>query len=113
MSNKIKIYLHGARPDIKTATFTKLKEHLILNIKSEFLNGSDIAESICKGEILDLSREITVERILTEYEVIREESKNKSFRSMWNIKSDNQVKIENKLEEKKKAYVVVQVRFKI
>ena len=77
------------------------------------MNGSDIAESICKGEILDLSREITVERILTEYEVIREESKNKSFRSMWNIKSDNQVKIENKLEEKKKAYVVVQVRFKI
>ena len=28
----------------QTATFNKVKENLVLNIQSEFVNGSDIAE---------------------------------------------------------------------
>ena len=46
-------------------TFTKVKEHLILKIQSEFVNGSDIEESIRKGFILDLMKEILIKRIPT------------------------------------------------
>ena len=48
-NNRIKrqemtFYLNGTRPDRQTEKFTKVREHLILNIQSEFINGSDIAE---------------------------------------------------------------------
>ena len=48
------------------ATFTKVKERLILKIQSEFVNGSDIAESIRKVVILYLIKEITVKMTSTE-----------------------------------------------
>ena len=37
--------------------FTKVMENIISNIQVNLLNGSDIAESIHKGEHLDLSME--------------------------------------------------------
>ena len=40
---EFKIYPHGIGPDRKTWTFTKVKEHITLNIQSEFVHGSDIA----------------------------------------------------------------------
>ena len=40
----LKSYLHGTGPDQQMAMFTKVKNYLILNIKSEFVIGSDIAE---------------------------------------------------------------------
>ena len=45
--------------------FNKVKEHLILKIQCEFVNGINIAESIHKGDILYLSKEILIKRILT------------------------------------------------
>ena len=45
----LKCYPHRTGTDQQTEAFTKVKEYLILNIQSEFMNGSDIAESICKG----------------------------------------------------------------
>ena len=56
------------------AVFTKVKKHLILNIQSEFVNGSDIAEPISKGAIIDLSKEINIKKTFTEYEPSREKS---------------------------------------
>ena len=53
---ELKFYPHGTGPDQYTTTFNKALEHTILNIKSEFVNGSDISESIRKGVILDLSK---------------------------------------------------------
>ena len=41
---EMKIYPHGTGLDWQTAIFTKFKGYLILNIESEFVNGSDIAE---------------------------------------------------------------------
>ena len=46
------------------------------------MNGSDIVELIHKGVILDLSKEISIKRILTEYEQSRAESENESFKVM-------------------------------
>ena len=37
-----------------------MKEHLILNIQNEPVNGSDILELISNGLILDLSKEILI-----------------------------------------------------
>ena len=65
---ELKFYPHGTGPDQQTATFTKMKENLILKIQSEFVNGIDIAESIRKGAILYLSKDIMIKRISTEYE---------------------------------------------
>ena len=48
------------------AMFDKVKEHPILNIQSEFLNGSDNEYWIRNGVILDLRKEITISRISTE-----------------------------------------------
>ena len=47
----LKCYPHGTGLDCQREKFTKVKEHLILKIQSEFLNGSDISESIRKGVI--------------------------------------------------------------
>ena len=47
----LKIYLHGTGTDQQMANFTKVKEHLILNIQSVFVSRSDISESIPKGDI--------------------------------------------------------------
>ena len=52
---RLKFYLRVTGTDQYTVKFTKVKEHLISNIQSESVNGSDIAESIRKGVILDLS----------------------------------------------------------
>ena len=41
---ELEFYPHGTGPDLQTATFTKVKEHIILKIQSELLNGSDIEE---------------------------------------------------------------------
>ena len=62
------------------------------------MNVIDIAESIRKGVILDLSKEISIKRIYTGKEPSRMASENESFKAMWNIQIDNHVKIENKLE---------------
>ena len=48
---ELKFYLHGNRQDQQTENFTKVKEHIILNIQSKSVNGSDITESILKGAI--------------------------------------------------------------
>ena len=53
---ELKMYPCGTGPDKHTAMFTTVKEHLIINIQSEFLNGIDIAESMRKGVILDSSK---------------------------------------------------------
>ena len=45
---ELKFYPNGTGPDQQMSVFTKVKEHLILKIQSEFLNGSYIAESILK-----------------------------------------------------------------
>ena len=63
---ELQFYPHGAAPDRQMATFTKVKERLILKIQSEFVNGSDIAESIRKVVILYLIKEITVKMTSTE-----------------------------------------------
>ena len=62
-SQELEFYQHGTGPDQQMVTFTRLKEHPILNIQGEFLNGSDIVESICKGFILYLSKLILIEII--------------------------------------------------
>ena len=64
----LKIYLHVTGTDQQTAKFTKVKEHLILNIQSVFVSESDISESIPKGAILHLSKEILIKKISTEDE---------------------------------------------
>ena len=88
--------------------FTKVKENLTLKIQSEFMNRSDIEESIRKRVILYLSKEITIKRIFTENEPSKAESENDSSKSMWNIQIENNVKIENKLEDNVyKAYAVI------
>ena len=87
---------------------TKVKENLILNIKSEFVNGSDIPEWIYKGEILYLRKEILIKRILKESYPIRAESENESFKAMRNIQIENNMKREKKLEENvKKVYAMI------
>ena len=58
--HELKFYPRGTGPDQQTESFTKVREHLILNLQSEFVNGCSIAESIQKGEILDLSKEISI-----------------------------------------------------
>ena len=50
--HNVEYYLHGTVPDIQTLKFTKVTEHVILMIQSEFVNGSDIAERIRKGSFL-------------------------------------------------------------
>ena len=40
----LNFYPHGNGPDRQTEMFTKVKEHLILNVQSEFMNVSDIEE---------------------------------------------------------------------
>ena len=57
----------------QTEMFTKVKENIILNIKSEFVYGSDTEESIHKGAILDLSKEILIKKTSAEDELIRAE----------------------------------------
>ena len=47
-----------------------MRENIILNIQSKFVNGSDISESIRKGAILDLINKIPFERITAEDEPI-------------------------------------------
>ena len=42
------------------AAFIKVREHIIIKIQGEFVNGYDIAESIRIGVILDLIKEITI-----------------------------------------------------
>ena len=85
------------------ATLNKVKENRILKNHSEFMNGSDIAEYICKGVIIDLSKEIPIIRILTEDEPIREESENESFKSMSNINIKNNVKKKTNWKRTKKG----------
>ena len=84
--------MHRTGLYLQTTRFTKLKEHSVLKIQSEFLNGSDIVESIRKGVILYLSKEIRIKRISTEYKPIRAESDNESFKAIWNIQIENHVK---------------------
>ena len=55
--------MHGTVLNLQTATFTKVKEHILLKIQSEFVNGNYIAESICKELILYLSKEIPIKSI--------------------------------------------------
>ena len=47
-SQELKFYPHGTGLDRQTAEIIKVKYHIILKIKSKFLNGSDIEESIHK-----------------------------------------------------------------
>ena len=70
---ELKYCPHVTVPDQQTATFTRVNERLILNIQSEILNESDISESIRKGVILDLSKEISIKMISTEEEPSRAE----------------------------------------
>ena len=56
------------------ATFTKVKDNLILKIQRKFMNGIDIAESIQKRVILNLNKEILIKNILPEDELGRAES---------------------------------------
>ena len=56
---ELNFFSHGTGPDIQTAKFTKLNQNQVLNIQSEFVNGSNIVESIHKKEILYFSKEIT------------------------------------------------------
>ena len=60
---ELKFYLHETEPYLQMVMFTKLKERIILNIQSEIMNESDIAESICKGVILYLSNDIPIKGI--------------------------------------------------
>ena len=73
MWQELKCYPHGTGTDQQTEAFTKVKEYLILNIQSEFVNGSDISESIRKGVISYLIKEIPIKRILLEDEPSRAE----------------------------------------
>ena len=43
-TQELKFYPHGTGPDWQTATFTKVKENIILKTQSEFVNGSNIIE---------------------------------------------------------------------
>ena len=88
----MKFYLNGTGPDLQTATFTKVKEHLVLKIQIEFVNESDVAEPICNVAILDLSKEILIKKISIEDELRRVESENESFKAMRNIKIENNAK---------------------
>ena len=63
---ELKFYPHGTGPNQQMATFTKVKENLIIKIQIEFLNGIDIAESILKGVILYLIKEIPIKSMLSE-----------------------------------------------
>ena len=63
-----------------------VKENIILKIQSEFVNRSDIPESIRKGVNLGLSKDILIIKIPREYEPTRAESQNESFNEMLNIK---------------------------
>ena len=54
------MYPRGTGQDKHTAMFTTVKEHLIIKIQSEFLNGIDISESMLKGVILYSSKEIPI-----------------------------------------------------
>ena len=65
---------HGKSGHVKLKP-VKVKEHQVLKIESEFLNGSDITESIRKGVVLDLRKKIPIKGISREYELIRAESK--------------------------------------
>ena len=56
------------------------------------MNGIDIEESIQEGVILDLSKKISIKRILAEDEPIWMESENDSFKEMWSIQIENHVK---------------------
>ena len=76
----MKFYPHVNGQDIQTAKFTKVKESQNFNFLSEFLNISDIAESIRKGDILDLGKETPIKKISTEDEPGRTESENESFK---------------------------------
>ena len=67
-NQELKFYPNGNGTDLQTSFFNKVKEHLTLNIQSEFLNRSDIVFSIRKGVILDLSKEIPIQRISEEDE---------------------------------------------
>ena len=73
---EVKMYPHGTGPDWQTATFIKVKDHIILTIQSGFVNRNDIAESILKGVILDLSKEIPIKRTSEEDEPSWAESYN-------------------------------------
>ena len=70
----LKSYPHGYGPDRQTVEFTKVKKHIILKIQSEFVNGSDISESIPKGYILYLSKQILIKMISTEDKTSKAES---------------------------------------
>ena len=52
------------------------------------MNRSDIEESIQKGLILHLNKEILVKRILTEEERNILASENESLKAIWNIQID-------------------------
>ena len=62
------------------------------------MNGSDIAESIRKGVVLNLSNYIQIKSISMEEEPIRVAWENESFKEICNIKIENHVKRESKLE---------------
>ena len=49
--------------------------------------------------VLHLIKAIPIKRILTEDEPIRAGLENESFKSMWDIKIENNVKIEKQLVE--------------
>ena len=70
---------------MQMADFTKVKDNPILNIQSEFVNGSDITQSMHKRVILDLSKKIMIRRTPKEDEPGRAESENESFKSIRNI----------------------------
>ena len=74
MSQELKFYLHRTRLNQQMATFTKVKDNLILKIQRKFMNGIDIAESIQKRVILNLNKEILIKNILPEDELGRAES---------------------------------------
>ena len=62
--------------------------------------------------ILDLSKEIPIKRIPAEDEPGRAESESESFKAMWNIKIENNVKRENKLEDNiEKVYAMIFKKF--
>ena len=64
----MKSYPHGTIPDQQMETLTKVKDHIILKIQSEFVNESNISESIHKGMLFDLRKDIPIKRIPTEDE---------------------------------------------
>ena len=65
------LWLPGRLFFLPNGFFSATVKNIILLIQSEFLNGSDIEESIQKGEILDLSKEISIKGISTEDEPSR------------------------------------------